>query len=118
MSANQTRVSRIDAGDGDDADIASLLDALARPQARYFAACCGLSGSICPDRPLRHPDLEALVAIEHALDRIRAFLSSRSQILPSHGVRRRRAERWSGKGWASSRKYATARISADSGLYR
>lgn len=41
MSANQVRVSRIEAGDGDNTDVASFLEALGTPRARSFAHLWG-----------------------------------------------------------------------------
>jgi transcriptional regulator with XRE-family HTH domain len=75
MSANQTRVSRIEAGDGDDADIAPFLEALGTPRARSFADLLKVEWLRLPQPSLRHPDLDALVAIECGLARIRAFLA-------------------------------------------
>ncbi len=75
MSANQTRISRIEAGDGDDTDIASFLDALGTPRARSFADLLKVEWLRLPQPSLRHPDLDALVAIERGLARIRAFLA-------------------------------------------
>lgn len=75
MSANQTRVSRIEAGDGDDADIASFLEALGTPRARSFADLLKVEWLSLPQPSLRHPDLDTLVAIESGLARIRAFLA-------------------------------------------
>lgn len=75
MSANQTRISRIEAGDGDDTDIASFLDALGTPRARSFADLLKVEWLRLPRPSLRHPDLDALVAIERGLARIRAFLA-------------------------------------------
>ena len=75
MSANQTRVSRIEAGDGDDGDIASFLDALGTPRAGSFAELLKVEWLHLPRPSLRHPDLDTLVEIERALTRIRAFLT-------------------------------------------
>jgi transcriptional regulator with XRE-family HTH domain len=60
MSANQTRISRIEAGDGDDTDIASFLDALGTPRARSFADLLKVEWLRLPRPSLRHPDLDAL----------------------------------------------------------
>ena len=75
MSANQTRVSRIEAGDGDDADIASFLEALGTPRAGSFAELLKLEWLHLPRPSLRHPDLDTLVEIERGLARIRTFLA-------------------------------------------
>ncbi|WP_216851101.1 helix-turn-helix transcriptional regulator [Acidisphaera sp. L21] len=75
MSANQTRVSRIEAGDGDDVDITSFLEALGTPRARSFADLLKVEWLHLPQPSLRHPDLDVLVAIECGLARIHAFLA-------------------------------------------
>jgi transcriptional regulator with XRE-family HTH domain len=75
MSANQTRVSRIEAGDGEDTDIASFLEALGTPRARSFADLLKIEWLRLPQPSLRHPDLDSLVEIERGLARIRAFLA-------------------------------------------
>ncbi len=75
MSANQTRVSRIEAGDGDDSDIGSFLEALGTPRAESFAELLKVEWLHLPRPSLRHPDLDTLVEIERGLARIRAFLT-------------------------------------------
>jgi transcriptional regulator with XRE-family HTH domain len=75
MSANQTRVSRIEAGDGDDADIASFLEALSTPRAGSFAELLKVEWLHLPRPSLRHPDLDTLVEIDRGLARNRAFLT-------------------------------------------
>jgi transcriptional regulator with XRE-family HTH domain len=75
MSANQTRVSRIEAGDGDDTDVASFLEALGTSRAQAFAELLQLEWQHLPRPSLRHPDLDSLVAIEGGLARIRTFLT-------------------------------------------
>lgn len=67
MSANQTRVSRIEAGDGDDADIASFLEALGTPRAGSFAELLKVEWLHLPRPSLRHPDLDTLMEIEREL---------------------------------------------------
>ncbi|MDG2527603.1 helix-turn-helix domain-containing protein [Caulobacter endophyticus] len=74
MSANQTRVSRIEAGDGDDADVSAYLDALGTQEAAAIGHLLEMEWSILPRPSLRHPDLEALVEIEGGLARVRDFL--------------------------------------------
>ncbi|MEA1086427.1 helix-turn-helix transcriptional regulator [Sphingomonas sp. CD22] len=74
MSANQTRVSRIEAGDGDDTDIEAYVTAVGTPEAQAFGELLRLNWTHLPRPSLRHPDLGTLVAVEHGLDRVRAFL--------------------------------------------
>ena len=74
MGGNQTRVSRIEAGDGDDADNAAYLAALNKPEAEKLAALFKLAWMNLPQPSFHHPDLDALVEIEGALGRVRAFL--------------------------------------------
>ncbi len=74
MSANQTRVSRIEAGDGDEADIAAFLAAVGTPEAEALAELLALDWVHLPPPSLRHPDLEALVAVERGLGQVREFL--------------------------------------------
>jgi transcriptional regulator with XRE-family HTH domain len=75
MSANQTRVSRIEAGEGDEADVASFLDAVGTPRARTLADLLMVKWKHLPRPSLRHPDLDSLVSIEGALGRISTFLA-------------------------------------------
>lgn len=74
MSANQTRVSRIEAGDGDAADIAAYLTAVGTPEAGALAELLALEWAHLPRPSFRHPDLDALVAVERGLGRVREFL--------------------------------------------
>lgn len=74
MSANQTRVSRIEAGDGDEADVAAYLAAVGTPEADTFTELLKQKWGHLPKPSLRHPDLETLVAVECGLGRVRAFL--------------------------------------------
>jgi len=74
MSANQTRVSRIEAGDGDEADVTAFLAALGTPEAGALAELLALEWVHLPRPSLRHPDLEALVAVERGLGQVREFL--------------------------------------------
>ena len=75
MSANQTRVSRIEAGGGDASDVAFFLEAVGTPQAQEIADLLQLEWTHLPRPSLRHPDLETLVAIERGLEKIRTFLA-------------------------------------------
>ncbi|WP_299176977.1 helix-turn-helix domain-containing protein [uncultured Brevundimonas sp.] len=74
MRANQTRVSRIEAGDGDPTEAAAFLEAVGTPQASALAELLELEWTHLPRPSLRHPDLDTLVAIEHGLTRVRSFL--------------------------------------------
>lgn len=74
MSANQTRVSRIEAGDGDEADITAYLAAVGTPEAEALAQLLALEWVHLPRPSLRHPDLEALVSVERGLGQVREFL--------------------------------------------
>lgn len=74
MNANQTRVSRIEAGDGDEADIAAYLAAVGTPEAGALVELLALEWVHLPRPSLRHPDLEALVAVERGLGQVREFL--------------------------------------------
>jgi transcriptional regulator with XRE-family HTH domain len=54
MSANQTRVSRIEAGDGDEADVAAYLDALGSQEAAAMGHLLEMEWSNLPRPSLRH----------------------------------------------------------------
>lgn len=75
MSANQTRVSRIEAGDGDEADVTAYLDAIGTPAAEALAELLQLEWVHLPRPSLRHPDLQALLSVERGLSRVRTFLA-------------------------------------------
>lgn len=75
MSANQTRVSRIEAGDGDETDITAYLAAVGTPEAEALAQLLALEWVHLPRPSLRHPDLEALVSVERGLGDVREFLN-------------------------------------------
>lgn len=74
MSANQTRVSRIEAGDGDPDDIASYLGAIGNDEASALATMLQLEWRHLPRPSLRHPDLDTLIEVERGLTRVRDFL--------------------------------------------
>jgi transcriptional regulator with XRE-family HTH domain len=74
MRANQTRISRIEAGDGDNTDIFAYLDAIGSTEAEAFARLLQVQWRHLPGPSLRHPDLETLVAIEQGLEHVRTFL--------------------------------------------
>jgi transcriptional regulator with XRE-family HTH domain len=75
MSANQTRVSRIEAGDGDDADVTAYLAAVGSPEAATLAELLAFEWLNLPRPSLRHPDLDALMAVERGLRQVREFLA-------------------------------------------
>jgi len=75
MSGNQTRVSRIESGDGDAADADAYLSAVDTPQAAHLRELLRLDWSNLPRPSLRHRDLETLVAVDLGLTRVRAFLA-------------------------------------------
>lgn len=75
MSANQTRVSRIEAGDGDEVDVATYLAAVGTPKAEALKELLEQRWTHLPRPSLRHPDLETLVAVECGLGRVRTFLN-------------------------------------------
>lgn len=75
MKANQTRVSRIEAGTGEHADIASYLEAVGTDAAADLSLLLAFEWVHLPQPSLRHPDLEVLMTIEKGLDRVRAFLA-------------------------------------------
>lgn len=74
MSANQTRVSRIESGDCDETDIAAFLAAIGTHQAEALAELLTFDWTHLPRPSLRHPDHEALVAVERGLRQVREFL--------------------------------------------
>lgn len=75
MQANQTRVSRIEAGDGDDAEVAAYLSAIGTDDAGVLAELLAFPWTHLPRPSLRHPDLNALMAIERGLTQVRDFLA-------------------------------------------
>jgi transcriptional regulator with XRE-family HTH domain len=74
MSGNQTRISRIEAGDGDATDTDAYLAAIGTPQASYLRELLKLDWNNLPRPSLRHRDLESLIAVEQGLTRVREFL--------------------------------------------
>lgn len=75
MSGNQTRVSRIESGDGDAAEADAYLAAIGTQQAEHVRELLKQSWSNLPRPSLRHRDLETLIAVEQGLARVRAFLT-------------------------------------------
>lgn len=74
MRANQTRVSRIEAGEAGNDDVASFLEAVETEPARSLLELLNFEWKYLPRPSLRHPDLHVLMDIERALARVRAFL--------------------------------------------
>jgi len=74
MGGNQTRVSRLEAGDGEYEDLASYLEAIGTPTAQTVADLLKIEWRHLPRPSLRHPDIEILVEIERGLSRIHTFL--------------------------------------------
>ncbi|RPE22989.1 helix-turn-helix domain-containing protein [Burkholderia pseudomallei] len=75
MGANQTRVSRIESGEADGDDVAAFLDAIDTPQARHVRELLHIEWSHMARPSLKHPNLETLAKIEHALVRVQDFLA-------------------------------------------
>lgn len=75
ISGNQTRVSRLEAGDGVLDDAILYLNAVGTDEAADLAAKLQFSWKNLLTPSLRHPDIEALMEIETALDRLRTFLA-------------------------------------------
>src|ERR1700733_13315097 len=74
MRANQTRVSRIEAGDGDSADVNSFLEAIDTGPARSLSELLGFEWKYLPRPSLQNPDLSVLMDLERGLARVRSFL--------------------------------------------
>lgn len=74
-NGNQTRVSRLESGDGALEDVLDYLVALDSDAAREFAQTLSLEWRHLPQPSLRHPDLKALIAIEAAITELREFLT-------------------------------------------
>lgn len=74
-NGNQTRVSRLENGEGTRQDVLDYLAALDSDSAREFARTLLLEWRHLPQPSLRHPDLEALIAIEAAIRDLRDFLT-------------------------------------------
>jgi transcriptional regulator with XRE-family HTH domain len=75
IGGNQTRVSRLESGDGEYEDAVAYLDAVGTTRAQAFADLLNMQWRNIPRPSLRHPDLETLREIEEGLARIRAFLA-------------------------------------------
>ncbi|NMG39756.1 XRE family transcriptional regulator [Chelativorans sp. ZYF759] len=75
MKANQTKISRIEAGGGDTVDVAAYLDAIGTSEAQRLKELLSIEWVHIPRPSLRHPDLDALIEIEHGLATVRTFLA-------------------------------------------
>lgn len=75
MKANQTKISRLEMGDGDPADIEAYLDAIGTEEALRLKGLLGLEWVHLPRPSLRHPDLQGLIEIEEGLTTVRDFLA-------------------------------------------
>lgn len=75
MGANQTRISRLEAGEADGAESARFLEVIGTPRAQSLAEKLQVQWRYLPQPSLRHPDLETLVGIERGLNEIREFLA-------------------------------------------
>lgn len=74
MSGNQTRISRIEAGDGDIDDNMAYLKAINTPEAEKLCSMMQLEWVNLPQPSFRHPDLDILAVVELGLSRVRNFL--------------------------------------------
>lgn len=78
MRANQTKISRIEAGEGDKVDVEAYLDAIGTVEAQRLKEKLSIEWVHLPRPSLRHPDLDALIEIERGLATIRNFLADDS----------------------------------------
>lgn len=75
IGGNQTRVSRLESGEGELQDALAYLEAVGTERARAFAELLKAQWRHLPRPSLRHPDLEILLEIESGLARVHDFLS-------------------------------------------
>ena len=75
FGVNQTRVSRLETGHGEDGDMAAYLEAIGTPGAATLADLLKVEWRNLPKPSLRHPDIETLIEIENGLTRVRGFLA-------------------------------------------
>ncbi|MEN3148479.1 helix-turn-helix transcriptional regulator [Neorhizobium sp. IRAMC:178] len=75
MSGNQTRISRLEAGEGAIDDALLYLAAIGTEEAEKLATMLQFNWRNLLTPSLRHPDIEPLMEIETALDRLRTFLA-------------------------------------------
>lgn len=73
MTANQSRISRLESGEGNLDDVREYLRALATPEAAAFSKVLDVEWRGLPQPSLTHPDLDALIEIESAISDLRAF---------------------------------------------
>src|SRR5665213_129461 len=75
LAVHQSRVSRLEAGEGDPAfeDYAAYLDALGTERALYLKKILGVHWQHLPCPSLKHPDLTILIEAEEALERLDTF---------------------------------------------
>jgi transcriptional regulator with XRE-family HTH domain len=80
LGQHQSYVSRLESGEAEPStsDYAAFLKAVGTAQARKLRAVLEARWTHLPPPPLRHPDFEALMEIEGALDRLHAFNSGPS----------------------------------------
>jgi transcriptional regulator with XRE-family HTH domain len=74
LQGNQTKVSRIEAGEGNLEDVLGYLNVVGSTQAEHLASLLRLDWHYLARPSLTHPDMETLIAVEAALVRIHAFL--------------------------------------------
>ncbi|MBD3831979.1 MAG: helix-turn-helix transcriptional regulator [Brevundimonas sp.] len=75
-NGNQTRVSRLENGEGSREDVLDYLEALNTDEAKEFGRTLLIEWSQLPQPSLKHPDLKALIAIEAAITEVRDFLKN------------------------------------------
>jgi len=86
MGGNQTRVSRIESGEGAPADNAAFLEAIGTSDAQWLAQALNADWKHLPRPSYLHSDLRVLVAIEGGLDQVRSLLEEEgvSKVLAGH----------------------------------
>ena len=75
MRLHQSRISRLESGDGEIStpDAIAYLKSVGTDRARTIRAALETRWKHIPQPPLRHPDLQTLIASEAALDRLDTF---------------------------------------------
>jgi transcriptional regulator with XRE-family HTH domain len=74
MGVSQTRVSRLETGEGEDGDVDGYLGAVGSPGAASLRDLLKVEWRNLPPPALHHPDIETLIEVERGLARVRAFL--------------------------------------------
>lgn len=74
IKANQTKVSRLESGDGSLEDSLAFLAVIGSDQSKRLAEVLQLDWQHLPRPSIKHPDLDILIQIEAALGRTHAFL--------------------------------------------